>query len=745
MTRTLSESVFVRPLAAAGLGDIAAVGTKAVYLGELARAGFPVLPGFCVTVDAYARHVAQAGVAPALDAVHRPLAGYTRTAGAPEPSADLLARLRRRIAVTPLPLPVAEALRAALDALAGPGEPQARADPALVVRVSARGAGCGAGATFLDSADPDTLSDAVRDCWASLWSDSLVAYRAAHEISPIGVACAILVQRRITPSHTGRLLAAGPDASQVTLLPPDGDPDLSPEQIIALKALGARVAEQCGRPMDIEWALTGEEVAILEARPTALAQQPARARRAGTAISRHEDSGAPAGRDVRSSAAAPPGTADAPLAPHPFDEAAILPLLREARATRPRGLGWVALPWRLVRAAAYPLPHWQTRRAWQDNTTRLARAREGDQRIRGGEVTEEALLTRTLDQNLALAGAVARLRGHGPARLRAALAARLTRHLMGVTHVDGAEMVMAAIPSVPSRADARLWELAAGLGPAPAPDVVAAASATYLEEYGFRDTAGLVVGEPPWRDVPTLLPDLLRHMARATRPAPGLDAQEAYRTTLRRLPRPARRLYRWAVRNAQAGHGFRADTAYALSMALGLMRTALLALGSRLAARGILADANDILFLQPGEITLLRADQGAGLTDKIAGRKETWRAARAQQEAPPPDGDRPEWRGRGVAGGQAEGVARPIRSVEEFGRLAPGEILLAPYLTPGWAPLLELAAGAVVERAHLPDPATFHPRTGGAPIIVGVAGALTAIPASTPIRIDGATGSLTPV
>jgi pyruvate,water dikinase len=83
--------------------------------------------------------------------------------------------------------------------------------------------------------------------------------------------------------------------------------------------------------------------------------------------------------------------------------------------------------------------------------------------------------------------------------------------------------------------------------------------------------------------------------------------------------------------------------------------------------------------------------------------------------------------------------------VEEFGRLAPGEILLAPYLTPGWAPLLELAAGAVVEWAHLPDPATFHPRTGGAPIIVGVAGALTAIPASTPIRIDGATGSLTPV
>src|SRR5690349_17986970 len=109
----------VRPLAEVTPADSAAVGSRAAALGALLQAGLPVPAGFCITTEAYRRHVAQSAIAGALDGMHRPLAGVTRTEGTPRAAADLLGRLRRQIRNTLLPPSVAEAIHAAYTELAG--------------------------------------------------------------------------------------------------------------------------------------------------------------------------------------------------------------------------------------------------------------------------------------------------------------------------------------------------------------------------------------------------------------------------------------------------------------------------------------------------------------------------------------------------------------------------------------------------------------------------------------------------
>ena len=48
--------------------------------------------------------------------------------------------------------------------------------------------------TFLNVAGEEALLDAVRRCWASLWNERAVAYRAANGIDDTTVALAVVVK-----------------------------------------------------------------------------------------------------------------------------------------------------------------------------------------------------------------------------------------------------------------------------------------------------------------------------------------------------------------------------------------------------------------------------------------------------------------------------------------------------------------------------------------------------------------------
>lgn len=288
-------------------GMLAQVGGKAANLGEVTSAGLPVPAGFCLTTEAYRLAVAPAGLAD----VHKALAN---TAPGDLPGlAGLAARARRLILAVDIPGDVADAVRASYAAL-GP-------DVAVAVRSSATAEDlpfasfAGQQDTYLNVVGAEAVLAAVRQCWASLWTDRAVSYRATHGISPATVTLAVVVQRMVDSAVAGVLFTANPvtgrrheaviDASPglgeavvsgavnpdhfvvdgasktilerrigdkavaIRALPGGGTerveqpkarsvPCLDDSQISALATLGRRVEQHYGSPQDIEWAIDGD-------------------------------------------------------------------------------------------------------------------------------------------------------------------------------------------------------------------------------------------------------------------------------------------------------------------------------------------------------------------------------------------------------------------------------------------------------------------------------------------------------
>ncbi|WP_395398458.1 PEP/pyruvate-binding domain-containing protein [Arthrobacter sp. UC242_113] len=162
------------------------VGGKAANLGVLLAAGMPVPPGFCVTTGAYRRASAAAGVHPS------------------EPAEQT----RRRLESAPIPGDITEAI---LAAYAGLGE-----DLPVAVRSSAtaedlpEASFAGQLDTYLNVIGTDPLLDAVRRCWASLWTDRAVAYRADHGIGQHLVSIAVVVQEMVDADVAGVMFTANP-------------------------------------------------------------------------------------------------------------------------------------------------------------------------------------------------------------------------------------------------------------------------------------------------------------------------------------------------------------------------------------------------------------------------------------------------------------------------------------------------------------------------------------------------------
>ncbi|MDR7190316.1 pyruvate,water dikinase [Microbacterium sp. BE35] len=279
------QGSFVVDLAELSVADLATVGGKAANLGELIRAGFDVPPGFCVTTAAYRRAVRGSAVE----------SGTITDAAA----------ARAAVLEAPFPYEVARAVREAYDRLA----PRAGA---VAVRSSATaedlpGASfAGQQDTYLDVAGVDDVLDAVHRCWASLWTDRAVAYRAAQGIEGAGVALAVVVQRMVDAESAGVLFTADPvtgrrrqavldaarglgeavvsgsvdpdhfvvDTATGRILDrrPGGEADqpasVTDAQVRALAALGDRVERAFGSPQDIEWAIDGDGHAWLtQSRP----------------------------------------------------------------------------------------------------------------------------------------------------------------------------------------------------------------------------------------------------------------------------------------------------------------------------------------------------------------------------------------------------------------------------------------------------------------------------------------------
>lgn len=178
------------------------VGGKGANLGELTRAGLPVPPGFCITTEAYQQIAELADLGTLLDELASK-EGQTR-------SNEIAAAIRERLLQVPFPQELADAVRAAYLSLE-----KGRPLP-VAVRSSATAEDlpfasfAGQQETYLNVVGEDALLDAVRRCWASLWTERAVSYRMNNQVDQRNVSLAVIVQQMIDVEVAGVLFTANP-------------------------------------------------------------------------------------------------------------------------------------------------------------------------------------------------------------------------------------------------------------------------------------------------------------------------------------------------------------------------------------------------------------------------------------------------------------------------------------------------------------------------------------------------------
>ncbi|HMD76019.1 MAG TPA: PEP/pyruvate-binding domain-containing protein [Terracidiphilus sp.] len=293
------------------------VGGKGASLARMVAAGLPVPPGFHVTTEAYRRFVEENHLRDGI------LAAVAQAqANDPATLERASEQIQSLFAQGTMPVEIAGAIRQRYRELG--------ADLAVAVRSSATAEDlpdasfAGQLETYLNVRGPDAVLDAVKRCWASLWTGRAIGYRQRQGIRPEDVSIAVVVQRLVAAQAAGVAFTANPVtgardelminaawglgeavvSSQVT---PDTivvnkqtgaiasreiaskevmtvrletgtreepvpagrrrQAALEPAQVAELARLGVQIEQLYGQPMDIEWAMCDGRIFIVQARP----------------------------------------------------------------------------------------------------------------------------------------------------------------------------------------------------------------------------------------------------------------------------------------------------------------------------------------------------------------------------------------------------------------------------------------------------------------------------------------------
>jgi phosphoenolpyruvate synthase/pyruvate phosphate dikinase len=284
-------------------------GAKAATLARLTDAGIPVPDFFVVSTRAFACHLRHSG-----------LAWPPSDSASPE-------TLRARLSEAPVPEPVARTVESALRLVKPAGGSDAFAVRSSAAEEdSAQSSFAGQFTSFLAVARQDLL-EAVKKCWVSYLSDRSVGYRKRRGV-PFAQepAFAVIIQTQVFPRVAGVLFTIHPLTPQGemayleanfgtgesvagSLATPDGltisrstgsvvdrrigtkrrmtvvdrstsgsrvvevdesmqrEPAITDSEAEEVFRTGRAIERLLGHPQDVEWAIQGEKLWVLQARP----------------------------------------------------------------------------------------------------------------------------------------------------------------------------------------------------------------------------------------------------------------------------------------------------------------------------------------------------------------------------------------------------------------------------------------------------------------------------------------------
>ena len=295
--------------------DVEIAGGKGANLGEVTRAGLPVPPGFVVTAPAYLQAMESGGVRAELGSAAAGL-------DADDPAALSATAVHMQDLVRKAGIP--DALRRSiLDAYHVLGGGLVAVRSSATAEDTAGTSFAGMNETFTNVEGDDTLIERVVGCWASLFGERVISYRATQRVTD-EPAIAVVVQRMVDSERSGVMFSADPatgDRSLVVIeaafglgevvvgghvepdtyivakdgprlletrlgykpfavrrgtrgderveLPPDQAHRqvLTVDEVIEVARLGTRVEDHYGAPQDMEWAYDDDGLWLLQSRP----------------------------------------------------------------------------------------------------------------------------------------------------------------------------------------------------------------------------------------------------------------------------------------------------------------------------------------------------------------------------------------------------------------------------------------------------------------------------------------------
>ena len=93
-----------------------------------------------------------------------------------------------------------------------------------------------------------------------------------------------------------------------------------------------------------------------------------------------------------------------------------------------------------------------------------------------------------------------------------------------------------------------------------------------------------------------------------------------------------------------------------------------------------------------------------------------------------------------VSSGVVNGHVRFVRSLSDWSRVQSGDIIVAPVIDPGMAPLFSIAAGVIVEMGGTLSHGAIIAREYGLPVITNVLGATSRLSEGERVTLDAVEG-----
>lgn len=838
--------------------DIGIAGGKGANLGELTGAGLPVPPGFVLTTAAYRDFVEANRIAADILRLAMPPAADP---GGYEAAED---QIRALFAAGTIPETMAREITAAHGTM---GDVPVAVRSSATAEDLASASFAGQQDTYLNVHGPDALIEAIKNCWASLWTARAMAYRARQGIDPAAVSLAVVVQRMVEAEAAGVMFTANPtdgrrdqiviaaawglgesvvngtvntddlivakqtgrvlscttaDKTVMTTYAEHGtqqqpvpatqraQPVLDDKAAAVLADDGERIEGHYGTPQDIEWVLAGGEFFIVQSRPITTLPEPVAAPPADWVV--------PFPRDFYVRASIVEQLPD-PLSPLFADlvdgsvSRSLGALFRELFGHAVLRDGELGLPtvngyayYRYSRAALGRMMLYSPaalrlltsggkqggQARWRNDSHPRYRRIVADWTARPIDgLTDEELLAgvvELLDAGTEYYTAVQRI-----IPLAAGSEILFTRFYDRLVRRAGdppAPTFLLGLDSAPIRAEKSLYDLAAWTRAHD--DLTAVLLATPSARSDALLDGDCSPGGAAWNQwrarfrahlnqfghtvynldfcnsVPADNPGPLFDALRFYLEGGGTDPHERQRRTATRrdtqtaavLARldPLRkavftRLLRWAQSNAPV----REDSLADIGLAWPQMRRMLSELGRRRAADGLIDRSENIFWLHPDEV-LGRTTLPAGAVPQ---RQALWRGQR--QITPPqllPKGTVFDWfealmpaapedqtgrviSGTGASAGQITAPARVLAGPQDFGRMRPGDVLVASITTPAWTSLFAMASAVVTDIGGPLSHSSIVAREYGIPAVLGTGVATRRIQDGQPIRVDGDAGTVT--